>query len=722
MITMRGVLTLAMVLLGTPGAAERCRAHRSRMECLVFRRQDDCAWDVASSACVADRPCERRSPERCEYELTSGAPWDATRNRCFYDASHGRCRPTGVCMAPDTAGACEAAGCSWETRCARADVRYPPGPGACKQACVPPPATGSISAGAFFEAAPEAKQCAKLKKACRKESPYKPCCAGLMCKSFATAGDICVEDTAESAEGAPTTRTTGGAVSGTTYGTVDFYGGVPYAASPVSELRWAPPSTVAWNGTLAAQDYGPACVQSLDDLLFAHGGGGRTARRGARGAGASEDCLNANVWTPNTGDRKAAIMVWIHGGCYVSGSNAAAAYDGYALASERGVVVISINYRLGALGFLAHNSLRERDGDRGSTGNYGLLDAMFALEWVKANAEAFGGDGDRVTIFGQSAGAGSVSALTAIPAAWPFFDRAILESGSGDFWTYQSMAAGETNWKTLTRGVACAAAPDVVACLLEAAPADLADAVAVVPCRDGCTWAPTIDGALLEGRIVDRARQGLLKPNLATISGFNLNDGAAFVPGFGSGALYSMDAAGLESFYADGFGEEHVKTLASTFPVPGGFPGADGYGYSSDFYAAQQCETDYSYACAAFWYSEAFAQSYVYHFVEPTQGGLAYHGDEISYVFGTLANPSPAMAEASADVMGYWTAFAKTGDPNGGNRTAWPSWSKTRRVLNISSAPEAFSVPEDAYLGCGFFATHSDYFDGCLPVHDDDGA
>ncbi|EGB09102.1 hypothetical protein AURANDRAFT_24910, partial [Aureococcus anophagefferens] len=122
-------------------------------------------------------------------------------------------------------------------------------------------------------------------------------------------------------------------------------------------------------------------------------------------------------------------MVWIHGGCFVSGSNAAAAYDGFELSSSGDVVVVSVNYRLGALGFLGSERLRSRD-PKGTTGNYGLLDTIFALEWVRDNAAAFGGDASRVTIFGQSSGAGSVSHLLAIERAWPLFHRAILESGS----------------------------------------------------------------------------------------------------------------------------------------------------------------------------------------------------------------------------------------------------------------------------------------------------
>ncbi|KAH8045843.1 hypothetical protein JL722_13999 [Aureococcus anophagefferens] len=177
-----------------------------------------------------------------------------------------------------------------------------------------------------------------------------------------------------------------------------------------------------------------------------------------------------------------------------------------------------------------------------------------------------------------------------------------------------------------------------------------------------------------------------------------------------------MDGKGLEDYFRTRFDSEHVAALDALFPVPGGFPGADGRGYSSDFYAAQRCETDYNYACNAFWLSEAAERSWIYHFVEPTYLGLALHAAEIEYVFGTLPDPTPAQAAVSANMRGWWANFAKAGDPNGAGLPAWPAWADATgfAVLNVSAAPAVYRVPTDAYPGCAWFDANYDY-PGCLP-------
>lgn len=180
----------------------------------------------------------------------------------------------------------------------------------------------------------------------------------------------------------------------------------------------------------------------------------------------------------------------------------------------------------------------------------------------------------------------------------------------------------------------------------------------------------------------------------------------------------------LQDYFRTRFDSEHVAALDALFPVPGGFPGADGRGYSSDFYAAQRCETDYNYACNAFWLSEAAERSWIYHFVEPTYLGLALHAAEIEYVFGTLSDPTPAQAAVSANMRGWWANFAKAGDPNGAGLPAWPAWADATgfAVLNVSAAPAVYRVPTDAYPGCAWFDANYDYLSGCLPRNDDDAA
>ncbi|CAE8616072.1 unnamed protein product [Polarella glacialis] len=237
----------------------------------------------------------------------------------------------------------------------------------------------------------------------------------------------------------------------------------------------------------------------------------------------------------------------------------------------------------------------------------------------------------------------------------------------------------------------------------------------MVPCRDGCSWAPVVDGVYVRGMLVDLARGGQLRPNTSMISGFNLNDGALFVPGFGS-LQESMTSSDLASYFAERFGEERVSALAGTFPIQAAVQPS---WLSRYFYSAQECETDFSYACTAQWVSTgATAQglsAYVYQFSEPTSGGLVLHGDEIGYVFGTLRTPSAQQAAVSNIAMTFWANFAKTGNPNGPGLPSWPIWNGSAAILNMSSSPVVAHTPNDSFLGCALFESNWDFYAGCLP-------
>ncbi len=197
--------------------------------------------------------------------------------------------------------------------------------------------------------------------------------------------------------------------------------GVPYAAAPVGALRWrAPQPAPARAGVLEAAAAGPACPQ-IDRPLLQPDAGGRKGE---------EDCLTLNVWAPNDVAGPAPVMVWIHGGGFIQGSGGEAIYDGARLAAGQGVVVVSLNYRLGALGFLVHPAFVGEHDDHPSAGNWGLLDQLAALRWVRANIGGFGGDPERVTIFGESAGGVSVCSLLASPLAAGLVAGAVMQSGS----------------------------------------------------------------------------------------------------------------------------------------------------------------------------------------------------------------------------------------------------------------------------------------------------
>ncbi|HXM59763.1 MAG TPA: carboxylesterase family protein, partial [Terriglobales bacterium] len=217
-------------------------------------------------------------------------------------------------------------------------------------------------------------------------------------------------------------KTDSGTVEGKQQGAIRAFLGIPYAAPPVGDLRWKPPApAVKWNGVRAAKEFGAHCMQGkvYGDMTFPD-------------AGNSEDCLTLNVWTPaKKADAKLPVMVWIYGGGFAAGGTSEPRQHGEKLAA-RGVVVVSMNYRLGVFGFLVHPELAKESG-RDSAGNYGLLDQTAALQWVQRNIAAFGGDPANVTIFGESAGSFSVSAQMASPLAKGLFQKAIGESGGAFF-------------------------------------------------------------------------------------------------------------------------------------------------------------------------------------------------------------------------------------------------------------------------------------------------
>ena len=701
-----------------------CARHATRGKCLLFRRQDGCAWHVPTSVCVPAIPCHRRSAATCETELTTGrrAPWDATDNVCFLDAVRRVCRHSDECFGLGKS-ACEAAACQYEQRCTPHDMRRAPGPNVCKHVCRPmrepsPHSNTSavtvdqVSSGGHTSGGQE------LPASGQRPTPKRDA------------------DSAMQASG-PVVSTTSGSLRGiytsSTEHDVAAFLGVPFAEAPVDDLRWAPPRGITWDGTLDATASGASCAQSAGYFLY-EGCQGYTRGEGGC-AGYSEDCLNMNIYTPaaalaqpahatnqsrqsTTSRGGRAVMVWIHGGCFVSGS--ASGYDGAPLAATHDVVVAVVQYRLGAFGWLGGEALRTRD-PSGSTGNWGLLDNIAALRWLHDNAAVFGGDPSRVTIFGESSGAGSISQLLGAKPAWPYFQQAILESGTASFWTYMMIETAQQSYARVLSRAGCETSAHKLPCLLAAASSGVTNAVASVPCRDGCTWAPTVDGVLVQGQPLALARAGQLRPNTPIISGFNLNDGATFVTGYPL-STRSMNRKSLEQYFSARFGEERVDELQKLFGVPEAFPGSPGL--SRYFYAAQRCETDFSYACTALWLTAAAPKKSVwaYQFSEPTGGdGLSLHGAEIDYVFGTLTKPSAAQAKVSKSMMTYWANFAKAGDPNGGTRIQgqlleWPAYDeKSGALINLTSSPSIASVPPDSFPGCSFFDAKWDFYSGCLP-------
>lgn len=471
--------------------------------------------------------------------------------------------------------------------------------------------------------------------------------------------------------------------------------GVPYAAPPVGELRWRPPARPrSWHGVRDATQYGASCPQGPS---------------GFAGPGPfSEDCLFLNVATPTlrrNADRP--VIVWIHGGGLTQ--DASRNYDGSKLAAS-GVVVVTINYRLGALGFLAHPALASRPG--GPAGNYGWMDQQAALRWVQRNIEAFGGDPHNVTIAGQSAGGLSVLAHLVSTGSRGLFQRAIVESGAFAL-DQQQLATAESAGKAFAAQAGC---PNQSAKCLRALSVD--DLIANFP---GSAIPGVVDGAVLTETIGAALRAGRFTP-VPIVNGINHNEELIFVAGLGvavSGGTFvpvpqPVTDASYQSVIASVLGVPAARASAIAAQYP---PAA----YGSALGALTVLVSDANFACPALqvdrWTARR-APTFAYEFDDDTApqrfappGALppiATHSSEIQYLFDMPNTPVPATLNADQEALATqmrtaWARFAATGDPSTRD-VPWPSVAHDERVLSLVM-PEP--VVEDDFGSshrCAFWA------------------
>ncbi len=447
--------------------------------------------------------------------------------------------------------------------------------------------------------------------------------------------------------------------------------GIPYAAPPTGPLRWHDPQPpAAWQGVRDATNYGPACIQPPSVFHIPP-------------SSMSEDCLNLNIWTPNVHPSDPApVLVFIHGGAYVIGAGSQPGYDGTNLA-VRGAVVVTINYRLGVFGFFAHPDLTAASPHRAS-GNYGLLDQMAALRWVRQNIAAFGGDPRNVTVFGQSAGATSIGYLIVSPLAKGLFDKAILESPSILF-----LAAPELHKDyaglTSMESIGVAVAPHI-ADLQNLSSSDLmtrADTAArkfLGPGGVGQTrlrpettlndpstvqepWAPFVDGFVIPDQPSKLyAEERYL--HIPTMAGTNTNEGNLFLQHYHPDSTSSFT----------GWVEKNFAPCARTVLAQYG-PSSAAEAHA----AADRLITDAIFLHSTFLFARD-THGYLYRFshVSPlgTSSGLgAFHGSELDYVFGHThrpgANYQPLDHRLSDQMMTIWLHFARTGDPSLMNSSEW---------------------------------------------------
>ena len=419
-------------------------------------------------------------------------------------------------------------------------------------------------------------------------------------------------------------RTTAGSVSGTQIsGGIVAFKGIPYAAPPIGRLRWrAPQPPAPWSGIRDASHFGDDCMQTPYVI--------------PTGQKASEDCLTISLWTtPNDRQAHRPVMVFIYGGAFIGGSSAYPLYDGAGLARE-GVVVVSFNYRVGIFGFLAHPEL-SGESPQHASGNYGLLDQIAALQWVKANIVAFGGDSSRITVFGESAGAVSIAVLMTSPLAKGLFEQAILQSPTLP--PLASLAAAEKAGTAV--GLQIAALRQLSAAEL------LAHNDSFFPRSDERTVrltafpAPVVDGYLLPEQPRTVFEKGPLNA-VPMIVGINADEGRMFS---GEGASAAASAAVGDATFV-----ESARWIARGT-------------------------------------SQHQAKTFAYVFTRSVRGGPLppTHSEELPFMFGSLEQPSfikhPAPAaddlRLSGLMMHTWARFAATGDPNGPGLPQWPRYERT---------------------------------------------
>jgi para-nitrobenzyl esterase len=481
-----------------------------------------------------------------------------------------------------------------------------------------------------------------------------------------------------------------GVLQGVAEAGVSAYKGIPYAQPPVGPLRWrAPVAAEPWKGVREAKAFGSACLQPPQAPNGLYSGGL---------APMAEDCLSLNVWAP-TGARKLPVMVWIHGGALMGGGSSEPLYDGVKLAKQ-GIVLVSINYRLGLLGYFAHPALSAESPKRLS-GNYGLLDQIAALKWVRDNIAAFGGDPAQVAIAGESAGGLSAIALMASPQAKGLFQRAIVQSGYMPAYralheTTLGLPSAEAGGEALGAAAGAKTAEQLRA----------TDLVTLFKAGLATSWQPepVIDGVALPRQLVETFARGE-QAKAAVLAGFNEGEIRSLL------FLMPPAPATSQAYVADVKARFSEKADAYLAVYPGADPKADVmasirdglYGFAAQYLVRQQAATGEG--------------AYLYYFRHGTPAQkardlAAFHASELPYVFGQVGEgaklgpnwprpPLTARETALSDAMlNYWVSFVRTGIPAAPGETAWPRFTaKERGYLDIDDRPVAARDLQPAAYG-----------------------
>ena len=475
-------------------------------------------------------------------------------------------------------------------------------------------------------------------------------------------------------EPGPIVDTPAGQLQGRADGGLNIFEGIPYALPPVGSARWTPPTPMPnWQGVRIADQFGPACYQPVSTLgnIYAD-----------RPSSMSEDCLTLNIWTP-TNAHGAPVLVWIYGGAFLTGWSGQAIYDGANLAA-RGVVVVSINYRLGVLGWLAHPEL-SAESPLKISGNYGLLDQIEALRWIKRNISAFGGDPSNVTIAGESAGGLSVVYLMTSPAARGLFAKAIAQSA-------YTISTPELRQQKFGQPSAEELGSQLTARLHARSMAEMRAMDPATLVADAASYAPfpTVDGNIVPRQPVETFDRGEQAP-VPVLAGFNGGEIRSLpilappTPVWQSDYENSireryldLSDAFLSLYPAD---HMHESILATTRDAL--------YGWTAERLVRKQTALGLPSFLYAFDHGYPASDSVELH---------AFHGSELPYVFGTLNRtptywPRPTTSHNETNLsdamIDYWTSFARTGQPASTGRAEWATYGPNAAYMRFDDTPRS---------------------------------
>jgi para-nitrobenzyl esterase len=494
--------------------------------------------------------------------------------------------------------------------------------------------------------------------------------------------------------GSPPLTTTvdvsGGTIEGVEQEGILMYKGIPFAAPPVGELRWKAPEPVEpWEGVRKADAFAPGCMQAANSM--------------GNSSPVSEDCLYLNVWTPaKTTDEKLPVIYWIHGGGFSGGSTSTPMYDGTGFA-KKGVVLVSVAYRLGPFGFMAHPELSRESGS--GSGTYGISDMILGLKWVKENIARFGGDPSSVTIFGHSAGGAAVSLLAASPVAKDLFHRVICMSGGtfGPLLTSNQTGAG---MRLPALKMAESRGEEFLNQLgvddIKAARALSAEDIqkGITGGMGGMRFQPVAEGYVIPSDLYSLYESRRFN-DTPVLLGNTSEEGASM------GGARNVTPEAFEQQVRSQYGS-HADVILSAYPHS---TDAEATKSSRDLRQSASAWNTWTWARlqSRTGTGKAFNYIFDYHPDRPDVG--SGHGSDVPFAFQTLGGgrqdgPDPEALELSDMISSYWINFAKSGDPNGPDLPEWPAFTENdQKVMLFDAAPSARPVPKldnlkvfDAYM------------------------